>query len=301
MKHTGKIVVLVIVILSILGAFVLSGYVAYLGIRSCEDYARVYDHPLHAVATVHRHDSYLDSDDDKRYTSFIKYEVSGQFYSNIEYQDTTDSSKLLPIGKRIEVTLNPEKPGQLMKDIAEPVMAVIPGLFCLLIFSFIAGTLRRRRLTREMHASVDRDTAARDLHIAIRSRTFRPFWLGGTLYLSFLILRYPMVFHKFFGVAVGACFLFWIYCMYTTIRDSLYVYRDQFYMQRDVLIEKKVTKDSDGDPEYRLYYRGAKHSWEKAVTYDAFRSTPEGHTLQAVYLPNKKHPTIHYNNGNAVI
>lgn len=271
------------------------------GIAGCEEYARIYDHPITVTATVHRHDSFLDSDDDLQFTSYIKYEVQGRTYSDVQYEKTRNESQLSAIGTQFTVSVHPENPGVLMENVASGFMTLISGLICLLFISLLVSKIHRRNLTRNHHACVDRQTAARDLHIAIRSRIPRIFWFLSTVYLTALILRYPMIFQGVYPALDLLFAVFWGYSLITCIRDSLHVRRDNFRIQRDTLSHKEEGTDSDGDPVYTLHYVGEDRSWSKSVGSDEFNRTPEGHTLQAVYLPKNSRPTIHYENGNAVL
>lgn len=299
MKKNSK--VLAIILCSILPVFMLvvalSPTIRIL--TDMEHYQRVYQNPITVTATVTNHDT-KESDEDTDYLSYISYVVNGVQYKNVTYENKNKEAELTPVNTQIEVQVSPEDPSRLISDLKSEALELF--LWAIILSSIITiaySFLIKSRRSKEMQNTSDREVIERDMKLTVQSRFFRPLSLLLLVFFVFLLLRYPVILKKEAFIAVAICAVFWLWSMYTTIRDYRYIKNENYEIRRDVLIEKKYIPDSDGDV-YKLKYSSDEKTWTTNTDKKTYEKIKEGDIISAVYLPKKKKPLLHYDiNGTA--
>lgn len=265
-----------------------------------EHYRQVWQTPVTVTAVVSDHDSY-DDEGDTDYRSYVTYTYNGIRYQNLPYEDKDAEQDLTPLGTALSLQISPKDPARQISDLKSRGQIVsFSTFFVFLSFSGLYLLLLHRGLTKSCPGTPEAETVQKDLQIKILSRIIRPTlllcWIGyGLLYWRYSIVlgRLPLI----LAVASG---IGWLFCMYTTVRDYRLAKNGSYTLRRDTLVYKEESTDSEGSTSYTLYYRSEERNWQTSVSLKAYTRATVGDTVLAVYLPDKKKPTLHYDrDGNA--
>ena len=263
-------------------------------IADMEHYRQVYQTPVTVTATVTKHDSY-DNDGDTDYRSYVTYIVDNTRYKDYPYENRDRKVELTPVDTEVVLQVSPKDPSRQISNLKNN--GSIFGLTAVYLFLGLAGLcklLQKRSLTKSNRSQPDRETIQQDIKTMVRGRFMRPFLLFCWLGYAFLHWQYSMLFGQLSLIVAAVCFVLWLFCMYTAIRDYRHADSDDFTVHRDVLVEKKELSDSDGTT-YVLYYNNSEKTWKTTTKESTFHRTKEGDMVLAVYLPGKSKPILHYN------
>lgn len=260
-----------------------------------EHYQRVCKKPLTVTATVTKHDTYEDSDDDTHYDTYISYVAEGVEYKNILYSSESSEKKQIPMNTQLEVDVSPEDPSALLSNLRAT--ATIVYLFAPITLSLIISIyvsllpcLRSGSLTD----TKDTEIIVKDMKLTIMSRFFRPFSFILTVYFFFLCVRYPDINLIKTAIAGAVCCIVWLWRLYRTICDFRYIKNEEYEIRRDVLESKRISSDSNDGAVYCLTYRSGEKTWEHKTSRKHYYDAETGDKITAVYLPGKKKPLLHY-------
>ncbi|MBQ3202714.1 MAG: DUF3592 domain-containing protein [Clostridia bacterium] len=255
---------------------------------------RIADNPVTVMAKVTKHSSYEDTEDGTRYQSFVTYVYDDVRYKDFLYEVKGQKEKLAPVGKTVSLQISPEDPRQQVDDLRRNSWLVCVSLpFLLAGLAVLCMLAQRTRRSKRDGIMPDRQTIEADIKVMVRSRMLRPFLLFSWLCYGFLYLRYGTVFGWIPLAIAGLCFVGWIWCMCTTIRDYRDTQKGLFELREDVLVSKEDKSDSEGS-HYILCYRSGDRTWKTSVNGKVFGRAREGDVVLAVYLSNKRKPILHY-------
>lgn len=270
-------------------------------VSSMEHYLRVKEKGISVEATVVRHEQY-QSDDETRYRSYVSYRVEGTSYENIRYENKGSEKNLTPVGSQVVLKVSPEDPSVQLSELKASWTGMffgIPVTMALLIM-FWNQFLSSRR-SKGNPGMPDEQTIRRDSLLTVCSR-FQPyFWFLAAASWGFMRWRYGGTLPDWLLVPMlGACGL-WIWAAIRGVRDLVSILRGEPVLRRDVLVSKLYRYNDEGSDLYQLTFRGENGTWKRRTTEFYYNHTAEGDTVQAVYLPTRKKPLLHYDKfGNAV-
>lgn len=260
-----------------------------------EHYQRVCKNPLTVTATVTKHDTYEDSDDDIHYRTYISYVAEGVEYKDIKYSSVSDKKKQIPMNTQLEVDVSPEDPSALLSDLKSTAIdAYVFAPITLFAIISIYVSLLTCLCSGSLTDTKDTEIIVKDMKLTIMSRFFRPFSFILTVYFFFLCVRYPDINLSKTAIAGAVCCIIWLWCLYRTIRDFRYIKNEEYEIRRDVLESKRISSDSNDGAVYCLTYRSGEKTWEHKTSRKYYYDTETGDKITAVYLPGKKKPLLHY-------
>lgn len=257
--------------------------------KDLEHYRRVHNSAITVTATVTNVESYTDSDGYTDYDSYVTYEVDGVRYENVHYSDNK-----LSYGEKFQIKVSPEDPGMPLNTLKNSNALALSG--CIILFATavcIYNYAVKSRRSKSQYGTPESEVICKDIQLTVIGRFWRPFSLLISLIMLFLILRYPSFSDMWIYFEIGIA-AFWLYTLYSAIRDYRCAQRGEFEVRRDVLFKKKIVSDSDGVDTYRLYYKSNEKTWSTSVSESNYDVAEKGDIVIAVYLPHSKRPIIHY-------
>lgn len=298
-SHSGRSVgaCILVGVLGLAGGVLVCGALALIldvmllqPVLDLEHYRKVWDQPVAVTATVVKHEAY-DNDGDEDYRSVVRYEYDGKVYTT-NYESRDHKEDLTPLEEAVAIQISPLDPSRRMAALKSNGYGLLFG--ALILFAAGAGgcsALHRRNRSGDKDFP-DTQQIRRDIRAKIRSRFWRPFWLLCWMGYGLIGWRYWQAMGIIPLLLGGACFLGWLVCMYTTLRDYRCAAED-LELHRDVLVDKTHLSDSDGDT-YVLEYRNGERIWKCSTSERKYKRASIGETVLAVYFPGRKKPMIHY-------
>lgn len=292
-RVTSESVLKIISIIAVVFMLFVSVWILVKGFISIEHYNRVYMKPVAVTATVTYYDSY-DNDGDTDYRSYVSYEVNGKKYTGIRYEDKGDKSKLTPIGEQVKIEVSPEDPSVTMKALkGDCLMLWMAWLPCLMVAGLWNFTLKGVR-SKGNTGVPDKETLEKDLKLTILSHFAQPLFLTSAIITTVITLRYSGLVPEWLIIVPAVLFIALLVVVFNSIKDIKIVNNEEYTISRDKLVNKKY-ETSEDSATYTLYYRSGDKEWQTSVSRANYNKAKIGDMVEAVYLPNKKRPLMHYN------
>lgn len=299
MNHKWKTVIGTVLLSAALIVFA----VLYLGANlQLNSYARVYQNPLVAEATVTHISHEADSEDEATHTAYIAYRAGNTEYKDVSYKSSSNVHELPQEGSTFSVKLNQEDPSQLLEDLADPVPACLFAGLAILTLCVLLRQIHRRKLTKNEMGVIDLETAIQDMRALILGRFIRPFCCLNAVNLCYLCYRFPMVFSQNYLVVAAVLGCVWLVCLRNAIRQNSCIVNEEFQLIKGMHIYKDVHVDpKTGVSSNVIHYRLGKTKWAKIVSSAVYQHVRTGFSINCIYLNiNRKKPFLQYdNNGNA--
>ena len=265
-------------------------------------YTHVYKRGVTVSGEAYRIEEEEDSEGDTDYYLRIRYTYGGREY-NTRYPKTyasrASAEKLL--GQMLEVTVNPDSPGEKISEIRASVRgtAIVSGLALSIACSCLF--IRQRKYWFEVYGW-RREYVLPDMQRKMRADLQTSVWLLTTgTWLITVHFMYAVVFEGFILFALGLAAL--ILGGKQTKKQLRYrdAFRDgQYVFSRDTLVSKKMESDSDSTY-YRLYYSGGQTAWHTNVSKKKYDAAREGDVAETVRFPWEKRPYLHCDRRNTVV
>lgn len=260
----------------------------YMGIENTVTYLRVGDHAVTVRGTVTRVEEYEDSEDGTSWRVYITYTYGKKEYT-AQYMDSGNSKWKNSLGMEITTQINPETPGQLMKDLC---LDARNGI----LFGCIFGALLLRLLfwrTRKSWTEcygVNPSSIHRELVDTHRRRVnWACFLLVGGILLP-LCVFIPEIYNAFPLVVGVVCVIIGVYLLIGYWNTLRHIGNRDYQIRHDSLVDKDTTYDTDSGTTYYLVYSDGKNTWRHSVGKKKYDAARLGDRTQAVYLPGKKRP-----------
>lgn len=287
---------LLILILTVLGAALL--------LYSRAEYDRYVDVSARAVTLTGEAYKIVeeeDSEGDTDYFIHVRYTYQGREYTT-RYPETYGSrnraEKLL--GQMLEVTVNPDAPGEKISEIRSTVRmtAIISGLLLSIACSCLF--IRQRKYWYEA-CGWQREYVLKDMKRKLRADWQKPVWLLTTgTWLIAVSFIYSAVFEGLMPLWGALVLVLGAMAVKKQLDYRSAFLREEYRFSRETLIRKEEDSDSDGTT-YWLHYAGNQNAWREPVSRKKFLAAREGDLVEAVRFPEDKSPYLYSNRRAEVV
>ncbi len=281
---------LLILVLTVMGVSVL--------LESCGEYQRylnVYKRGVTIAGEAYTVEEVYDSENGSDYYVHIRYTYEGKQYTTRYPKDFGSQRKAEELlGQMLEVTVNPDSPGEKISEIKSGVrsFAIISGV----MLSIACGCLfiRHRKYSFEVFGW-QRESVMKDM-----KRKWCADWRFSVWFLTAGIwfLMIPVVYDEVFG---GFCYIWGALALILgcgqvkkQLRYRAANMRDDYTFSRDKLIKKEIDDDSDSTT-YCLHYSDGQNYWNINVSAKKYYAAREGDVAETVRFSWEKKPYLHFN------
>ena len=266
-----------LVILLVAGVLLLcSGY------RTALHYQDVKDNAVEVTATVTRVDEWEDSEGSTYYDVYVKYSYKEEVYSQ-----EIDGHRNADVGDQFAISINSDDPMEIMQETRSSYkVTIVFGALCL---GLAFGTSRMDTrvgwcetfgINREMiHADLLRkvktgNTGIGCLIVAVATAA------GWCITRKDVLLLGCGVLSAILGIRK----------LNTFLKESRLIKTQEYTVQTDRLVSKRVEEDSEGDSYYVTYRTSEGTSYELNVSMKVYNKAVEGDQILSVFLPQQKKP-----------
>lgn len=236
-------------------------------ISECRRFRAIRDAAVTVTATICEVKEVTDGDFGTEYDVYVEYSYQGKSYKEC-HMTSKKSMWMDRVGQTLTLTINPEKPEEELDDLSDGlVFSMFFGLpiFCVGVHSLL---IQNYRLTYvEMYGL--RSSAIRSDLILSAKKQLAWLWLllygVGDIVFGFYIIDIDSVGAAAILLGVGVLILC-VFFMVSYFKTLKRVKTDPYVVREFTVLDKRLTKDSDGDAQYEilLEYKDGK-AWEHST------------------------------------
>lgn len=251
------------------------------GYRTALHYLDVKDNAVEVTATVTRVDEWEDSEGSPYYDVYVKYTYMEQVYDQ-----EIDGHRNADVGDRFAIYINPADPMEIMQETRSSYkIAIVFGALFLGIAYGVTGMCIRSGWCETF--GINKEMIHRDLLRKLKGNTGMGFLIiatgtgaGWSITRKDLLLLACAVLSVIAGIRKLKTFL----------AESRLIKAQEYTVQNDRLISKRVEEDSEGDTYYLRYQTSDGLSYELDVSPKVYHKAVEGDEILSVFLPQQKKP-----------
>lgn len=277
----------------------LSVFLLYKSVERGDHYLEVRNSALEIVATVVSVDEDYDPDNGTDYDTVIGYTYEGQYYER-EYKTYSTYKKAAEhLGEQVTIYVDPDEPGDTIGSISSSCgnYAIFGVLALIISVAILCSPFRMRYVDAY---GWNRTTVQMDLALVLRHNHR---WLScviPSLVGMFLLSRFTDFASNFLWVC-NWVLMFIGLVIYRSYRRKLQLVKNNSYtINKDTLVSKKESYDSDSGTTYSLTFANEKQKWDKTVTKKVYQAMEKGHTIDTVYLQGAKKPILVYSRNSGI-